>query len=101
MPPSSKITFALSAVEDLEEIRAWYSDQLVPDVGERLIREVVKEVERLAEFPASGRMVPEFGQSDLREIIHPPFRIVYRVSQNAVRVVRVWRSERLLEIPER
>jgi toxin ParE1/3/4 len=68
-------------------------------VGERLIREVLREVERLAEFPESGRVVPEFGMAHLREIIDPPFPIVYRVNRNIVRIVRVWRSERLLQMP--
>jgi len=68
-------------------------------VGERLLREVVSQVERLAEFPESGRVVPEFGLAQLREVIHPPFRIVYRLVADRVRVVRVWPSERLLRVP--
>jgi len=99
MPARHAISFAESAVADLEDIRAWYAELGVPDVGERLLREVVSQAERLAEFPESGRVVPEFGIAPLREIIHPPFRIVYRVDPKRVRVVRVWRSERLLRIP--
>jgi len=99
MPRRHKITFAVSAVKDLEGIRQWYEDQHVPDVGERLLREVVDQVERLADFPKSGRIVPEFGVTQLREIIHPPFRIVYRLDDDRVRIVRVWRSERQLEAP--
>ena len=99
MPQESLITFAVSAVKDLEEIKAWYIDQQVPDVGERLLGEVVSQVERLAEFPESGRIVPEFGIAHLREIIYPPFRIVYRLDKMRVRIVRVWRSERLLKMP--
>ena len=99
MPRKHTITFAVSAVKDLEEIRAWYADQQVPDVGERLLGEVFSHVERLADFPESGRIVPEFDIAHLREIIHPPFRIVYRVDKIRVRIVRVWRSERLLKIP--
>jgi len=30
---------------------------------------------------------------------HPPFRIVYRLEKFRVRVVRIWRSERLLKMP--
>jgi toxin ParE1/3/4 len=93
------ITFAVSAVADLEEIRAWYQELAVPEVGERLLREVIAAVERLAEYPESGRMVPEFGIASLREVIHPPFRVVYRLDEGRVRVVRVWRSERLLRLP--
>jgi len=99
MPRKHKITFAASAVKDLEEIRKWYAEQQVPDVGEQLLEEVVSQVERLADFPQSGRLVPEFGGAHLREIIHPPFRIVYRLDEIRVRIVRVWRSERLLKMP--
>jgi toxin ParE1/3/4 len=100
VPIGHAVTFAESAVADLEEIRAWYVGLDVPEVGERLLREIVSHVERLAEFPRSGRVVPEFGIDPLREIIHPPFRIVYRVDEDRVRVVRVWRSERLLDLSE-
>jgi plasmid stabilization system protein ParE len=99
MPQKNLITLTVSAVKDLEEIRAWYIDQQVPDVGERLLGEVVSHVERLAKFPESGRIVPEFGIGHLREIIHPPFRTVYRLDKKRVRIVRVWRSERLLKMP--
>ena len=99
MPPQRSITFAASSVADLEQIRAWYSEQQAPEVGERLLREIIEQVERLADFPESGRVVPEFGLAQLREVIHPPFRIVYRLTGDRVRVVRVWRSERLLRMP--
>jgi plasmid stabilization system protein ParE len=99
MPWKLQITFAASAVKDLEEIREWYAEQQVPDVGERLLGEVVSQVERLADFPESGRIVPEFGVAHLREIVYPPFRIVYRFDEIRVRIVRVWRSERLLRMP--
>jgi toxin ParE1/3/4 len=94
-----KISFAALAVKDLEEMRSWYADQQVPDVGERLVREIISRIETLADFPESGRIVPEFGIVRLREIIFPPFRIVYRIGEGRVRIVRVWRSERLLQIP--
>jgi plasmid stabilization system protein ParE len=99
MPLKLTITFAASPVKDLEEIRAWHADQHVPDAGEQLLREVFTQFERLADFPESGRVVPEFGVVHLREIIHPPFRIVYRLDKTRVRIVRVWRSERLLKLP--
>jgi plasmid stabilization system protein ParE len=93
------ITFAASAFDDLEGIRAWYRDQQVPDVGNKLLGEIVSQVERLADFPESGRIVPEFGIANLREIIHPPFRIVYRLDSHKIRIIRVWRSERSLKMP--
>jgi toxin ParE1/3/4 len=96
--PRVVISFAASAVRDLEEIKAWYTGQGVSDIGERLVAEVFRRVETLADHPDIGRVVPEFEQSFLRELIHPPFRIVYRHDTKHVRIVRVWRSERLLHL---
>jgi len=94
------IRFAESAVADLEEIRRWYAEQGVPDVGERFIAEIFQRIEALGTHPELGRIVPEFNQAFLRELIQPPFRIVYRHDPGQVRIVRVWRSERLLRLPE-
>jgi toxin ParE1/3/4 len=99
MQPKKTITFTASAVNDLDDIRSWYADQQVPAVGDKLLREIVSQVEKLGAFPESGRVVPEFGIANLREIICSPFRIIYRLNENKVRVVRVWRSERLLKMP--
>ena len=99
MPQERRITLAVSAVHDLEAIRTWYADRQIPEVGERLLNEIFSAVERLADFPKSGRIVPELGVHHLREIIHPPFRIVYRIDKRNVRIVRVWRSERALKMP--
>lgn len=94
------IRFAESALADLESILSWYAEQGVPDVGKRLIGEIVASIEALADHPDIGRIVPEFDQPFLRELIRPPFRIVNRRDPRRVRVVRVWRSERLLKMPD-
>lgn len=97
--PRIAVTFAESALRDLEEIRAWYTEQDADDVGDRLVSEVFQQVQHLVDHPDMGRIIPEFGQPFLRELIHPPFRIVYRRDASKVRIVRIWRSERLLRIP--
>ena len=94
-----RISFAQSAISDLEDILRWYDQQLAPDVGKRLVSEVIYKIERLAEHPESGRIVPEFQTHQLREIICAPFRVVYRLGQGRVRIVRVWRGERQLRLP--
>ena len=94
-----QIIFAESAVTDLEEIRAYYLEQQVPEVGDRFVHEIIALVEDLPSYPDRGRVVPEFNQSKLRELIHPPFRIVYRRDSQSLSIVRVWRSERLMRLP--
>lgn len=94
-----QISFAESALRDLEDVQAWYVEQGVPDVGIRLVTEIFQRVQTLHNHPDIGRVVPEFEQTFLRELIHPPFRIVYRCDPKRLRIVRVWRSERLLYLP--
>jgi toxin ParE1/3/4 len=93
------VQFTESALCDLEAIRAWYAGLHVPDVGEQLVREIFIRTEQLIDFPESGRIVPEFNVKAIRELIHPPFRLVYRIDPDKTPVVRVWRSERLLILP--
>ena len=93
-----KVSLSKTALEDLEGIRTYYADLDVPEVGLRFVEELFKHVESLELHPDLGRIVPEFGQDHIREIIHPPFRIVYFRGKQAVQVIRVWRSERLLRL---
>lgn len=99
MAQQARITFAESAIKDLEDLQAYYAGEGAPDVGKRLVTDIMAAVERLGTHPLSGRGVPEFHVEHLREIIYPPFRIVYRHDKNKVRIVRIWRSERLLRLP--
>ncbi|MDA8180229.1 MAG: type II toxin-antitoxin system RelE/ParE family toxin [Desulfobacteria bacterium] len=94
------VSFGTSAVADLEEIKRHYGELSAPEAAERFLAEILKNVEKLMRFPMAGRIVPEFGVEFLREVVVPPFRVVYRVDPGRIRIVRVRRSERLLEIPE-
>ena len=58
--PKVAVRFAESAVRDLEGVRSWYAQQDVPDVGDRLVREIVTRIDALREHPEMGRIVPEF-----------------------------------------
>lgn len=93
-----QIEFTESALCNLEDILSWYAGQQAPEVGERLVRQLLARTEQLIDFPESGRIVPEFGMKAVRELIHPPFRMVYRMDPTVIRIVRVWRSERLLTL---
>ena len=98
--PRGFIRLAESAVRDPEELRLWYAEQGAVAAGERTLRRMLDSIRLLEDLPDLGRIVPEFGQSSLRELIRPPFRIVYRREAQGVSIVRIWRSERLLEVPE-
>lgn len=95
-----KIHIADSAFADLQDIKDYYQSQLVPDIGDKLVREIIQHIETLPANPDKGRKVPEFNQQKIRELIHPPFRIVYLREIASIHIVRIWRSERLLVLEE-
>ncbi|MEK8089880.1 type II toxin-antitoxin system RelE/ParE family toxin [Thermithiobacillus plumbiphilus] len=95
-----EIIIARSALSDLQEIKAYYLEQDVPDIGQKFVNAILENVQRLRDHPDSGRKVPEFDQERIREIIHPPFRVIYLRDVASVNLVRVWRSERLLLLPD-
>ncbi len=92
------IELSESARSDLAAMVSWYETQGAPEVGESFVAEILARVEDLGNHPDLGRVVPEFNQPLLRELIHTPFRIIYRHEQNKVFVVRIWRHERLLSL---
>ena len=94
-----KISLTDSAIDDLRELQFYDDEQLVPQVGKRLVTEILDRVETFTSNPDIGRIVPEFNVDNIRELIHKPFRVVYLRESKSIYVIRVWRSERILELP--
>lgn len=94
------ISFSKSAIKDLLAIKAYYLEQGVPQIGQDFVASIVEHVETLSSHPDIGRVVPEFNDASIRELIHSPFRVVYLRESESIKVIRVWRSERLLNLPE-
>ncbi len=91
----AKILIAPSARNDLRDIVAFAALHDV-DAAERLGFALITRAESLAQFPQRGRVVPEYGDPQLREILHLSYRVIYRVNETAqtVEVVRFWHAAR-------
>lgn len=94
-----RLLFAESAFNDLADIQAHYPEQGVPTIGDKFVAEIIARTEVLEDYPEISRIVPEFDEPKIRELIHPPFRIVYWLDNPTIHVIRIWRSERLLQLP--
>ena len=94
-----KILISESAFTDLQNIIEYYKEQEVPTVGTKMVNAIIEHIQVLTSHPDIGRKVPEFNEDYIREIIHPPFRIVYLRKSTTVQIIRVWRSERILKLP--
>jgi toxin ParE1/3/4 len=95
-----ELRISKSALEDLEAIQAYYKEQSVPHIGAEFVTTILQHFEMLEQHPDAGRIVPEFNLEHIRELIHAPFRVVYLMQQQEIVLIRVWRSERLLELPD-
>ena len=67
-----------------------------PIYARRMVDRITQRSRQIGVFPHSGRMVPEYGDIEIREVIEPPYRIVYRVASNRADVLAVFHGARLL-----
>jgi len=90
-----KLIWSPTARFDVKDIAAFIAEDSA-SAAERFVRSLLQAVERLADFPESGRIVPEFGDPAIREVIRKPCRIVYRVDHRnrIVEIARVWHAAR-------
>lgn len=93
------ILITKSAVSDLEAIEDYYLEEGVPHIGVQFISDIIEHIQTLELHPSIGRPVPEFSNPAIRELIHPPFRIVYLREESLIHIIRVWRSQRVLVLP--
>jgi plasmid stabilization system protein ParE len=90
-----KLIWSPAARDDLHDIVVF----IARDNPERAMSfgyQLISETDRLQTFPRLGRVVPEYGNENLREIILRPYRIVYRVNheRKLCEIARVWHSAR-------
>lgn len=71
-----KIVWSEEALKDIEEIISFISkDSELYTVN--FASKIINAVETLKVFPEIGRIVPEYGDPKIREIIYRNYRIVY------------------------
>src|ERR1700758_2143953 len=90
-----KIVFTRPAIADLEALVEFIARDN-PPAAEKFGFEIIEKVAKLDALPFFGRVVPEFKIDNIREVIHRPYRIVYRVHEAAdvIEILRVWHAAR-------
>ena len=90
-----QVRLSRSARNDIEEIVRYISIDDSPRAL-RFGRSLIQHTNSLARFPERGRIVPEFANESIREIIFRAYRIVYRLDhyKRLVEVIRIWHAAR-------
>ena len=96
----AQIVWAPSALTDADAI-AEYIARDSPDRAALFVRRLLEAVERLAEFPNSGHVIPEIGDKTCREISVTPYRVMYAVDRHTVWITGIdgTRTKRFVRVP--
>jgi toxin ParE1/3/4 len=89
----TKVRWTPQAADDLEAIYEFIARDS-PHYAQITVEGIIAAIDRLEQFPLLGRHVPETSQSDVRELLKPPYRIVYRTGE-IVKILTVFRGSRL------
>lgn len=93
----ARLTWTPQALDDIEAICEFIAKD-APRYAQIFATQVFSSAERIKIFPMSGRIVPEVGQQNIREIILGNYRIIYRIQDQEIQVLTVYHSARLLDL---
>jgi toxin ParE1/3/4 len=78
----------LEARARLLDIQA-YIAQYSPNAARSVVSRLLPRSRRFAIPPIEGRRLPEYPETELREVLERPFRIIYLVKPDRIEVVTV------------
>jgi len=93
------IQFTSRARREMREILGFIA-QDNPAAASSLAEQIMKGLEHKAQFPKSGRVIPEVPEHPARELVMPPARIFYLTNNVSLYVLSISRSERLLRLDQ-
>ncbi|MBA3392406.1 MAG: type II toxin-antitoxin system RelE/ParE family toxin [Deltaproteobacteria bacterium] len=91
-----KVRWSARAEMQLADIESYIAGD-DPDAAARWIDRLRDRVRRVAKMPRSGRVVPELGRDDIREVIVGAYRIVYSIEKRSIVVLTVFEGHHQLD----
>lgn len=95
-----KIEWSPVALDQAEEALDFIVAQGRPAVAAAWLDGLFERVQRLVPFPKQGRVVPEVGREEIREVQYEGFRILYRISPEVLGILSVRHSRQQLHREE-
>lgn len=94
-----KIIWSPLAIDRASEIAEYIAIDK-PSAAETWVALLFSKVDQLASSPKSGRMVPEIGDEQFRELIYGNYRIIYRIEKKQVSILTVRHGKQILPIED-
>lgn len=89
----AQIIWTEPALENLNDI-AEYIAVSHPSAASQLVKHIFSKLQRLEQFPESGRIPEEISTLNYREVVINPCRVFYKVDNDSVYILHVLRQER-------
>jgi toxin ParE1/3/4 len=89
----AQIIWTEPALDNLNDI-AEYIAVSNPYAAKQLVENVFIKVQRLEQFPDSGRIPEEISTLNYREVVVNPCRVFYKVDNDSVYILHLLRQER-------
>jgi len=77
-----------TAQDHLRAIHAYIAKDS-PEYAKRMVDRLTRRSAQIADFPLSGRTVPEYQMEQIREVIEGPYRIIYYIKPDQIDVLAV------------
>jgi plasmid stabilization system protein ParE len=87
------------SLERIQEIADYIAEDS-RSAASNWVDEVFKKVEKLKSNPEIGRIVPEIGLPDIRELLFGNYRIFYLISKKSISILTVRHCKQLLPVDE-
>ena len=94
-----KIIWSPLAIDRASEIAEYIAIDK-PSAADKWINTVFSKVKQLESSPEIGRVVPEIGNDQFRELIYGNYRIIYRVEKKQVSILTIRHGKQILPIEE-
>jgi len=91
-----KLVWSQAARADLDEIETYVAARSRLN-ARRIVERMWEAARKQCDFPYSARMIPEFQDPTRRETFVHQWRLMYRVEDDHIRIMRVVHGRRLLE----
>ncbi|MBI3582911.1 MAG: type II toxin-antitoxin system RelE/ParE family toxin [Nitrospinae bacterium] len=83
-----KVHWTETAEEHLDAIYS-YIAQNSPQYAILMVDRLTRRSQQIADFPLSGRKVPEYKMEQIREVIEGHYRIIYHIKPDQIDVLAV------------
>lgn len=83
-----RVHWTATAINHLRHIHT-YIGQSSPEYALRVVDRLTRRSQQIAQFPESGRIIPETDLPQIREVMEGPYRIMYHITPDQVDIIAV------------